>query len=212
MRETDGLPLVHPQLGTWPTTQACGLTGNWTCELSVCRTTPTPLSHTSQGDPSNLNVRNNFLGNMSIFSGVSLCPFFLIRFHLQLSCTFLICPKISISIPWLTCTELPTNILTDLNLDACIFMCNFVQWTILPSLLTYFYPSVVQVTETEAWGLGLATPFSLLPHVVLVAQISFPTFSLFLLPLLETMPLLTPSRTAALACSKSVPFYASLAS
>ena len=27
------LPLMAPQLGTWPTTQACALTGNWTCNL-----------------------------------------------------------------------------------------------------------------------------------------------------------------------------------
>ena len=27
---TKWLPLVHPTLGTWPTTQACALTGNWT--------------------------------------------------------------------------------------------------------------------------------------------------------------------------------------
>ena len=38
-----------PQLGTWPTTQACALTGNQTCDLLVHSTTPNPLSHTSQG-------------------------------------------------------------------------------------------------------------------------------------------------------------------
>ena len=27
-RNTDWLPLARPQLGTWPTTQACALTGN----------------------------------------------------------------------------------------------------------------------------------------------------------------------------------------
>ena len=36
----------HPQLGTWPTTQARALTGNQTSNLSVCRLHP--LSHTSQ--------------------------------------------------------------------------------------------------------------------------------------------------------------------
>ena len=30
------LPLVHPLLGTWPTTQACALTGNRTNDLLVC--------------------------------------------------------------------------------------------------------------------------------------------------------------------------------
>ena len=38
-----------PQPRTWPATQACALTGNWTSELSVCRTVPNPLRHTSQG-------------------------------------------------------------------------------------------------------------------------------------------------------------------
>ena len=43
------LPLTYPQLGTWPTTQACTLTGNRTHDLLVYRTMPSPLSHTSQG-------------------------------------------------------------------------------------------------------------------------------------------------------------------
>ena len=30
------LPDVYPLLGTWPTTQACALTGNWTCNPLVC--------------------------------------------------------------------------------------------------------------------------------------------------------------------------------
>ena len=33
---TDRLPLARPALGTWPTTQACALTGNQTRDLSVC--------------------------------------------------------------------------------------------------------------------------------------------------------------------------------
>ena len=43
------LPLTCPQLGTWPTTQACALSGNRTGDLLVCRLTLNPLSHTSQG-------------------------------------------------------------------------------------------------------------------------------------------------------------------
>ena len=43
------LPLVHPHLGTWPTTQACALTGNWTSNPLVHRLALNPLSHTSQG-------------------------------------------------------------------------------------------------------------------------------------------------------------------
>ena len=42
------LPLMRPQLGTWPTTQACALTGNRTSNPSVHRPTLNPLSYTSQ--------------------------------------------------------------------------------------------------------------------------------------------------------------------
>ena len=45
--------LLVPQLGTWPTTQACALTGNWTGNILVCRMAPKPLSHTSQGTRGN---------------------------------------------------------------------------------------------------------------------------------------------------------------
>ena len=43
------LPLVRPLLRTWPTTQACALTGNRTSNSLVCRPALKPLSHTSQG-------------------------------------------------------------------------------------------------------------------------------------------------------------------
>ena len=48
-RNINGLPLAHPQLGTWPVTQACALTGNPTGDLSVHRPALNSLSHTSQG-------------------------------------------------------------------------------------------------------------------------------------------------------------------
>ena len=44
----DRLPLTHPQMGTWPATQACALTGNRTSGPLVCRLARNPLSHTSQ--------------------------------------------------------------------------------------------------------------------------------------------------------------------
>ena len=47
-RNTDQLSLACPQLGAWPTIQACTLTGNRTGEHSVCRQVLNPLSHTSQ--------------------------------------------------------------------------------------------------------------------------------------------------------------------
>ena len=43
------LPLTHPALGTWPTTQAHSLTGNRTSNSLVCRLVLNPLHHTSQG-------------------------------------------------------------------------------------------------------------------------------------------------------------------
>ena len=48
-RNMDRLHLAHPQLGTWPATWSCALTGNWTSYLSVCRVALSPLNHTSQG-------------------------------------------------------------------------------------------------------------------------------------------------------------------
>ena len=44
-RETSKRPLTHPQLGIWPATQACALTGNRTSDPLVHRSAPTPLSH-----------------------------------------------------------------------------------------------------------------------------------------------------------------------
>ena len=43
------LPLIHLLLGTWPTTQACTLTGNPTSDPLVSQRALNPLSHTSQG-------------------------------------------------------------------------------------------------------------------------------------------------------------------
>ena len=39
-RYIDQLPLVCSQLGTWPTTQACALTGNRTGDLSCLQASP----------------------------------------------------------------------------------------------------------------------------------------------------------------------------
>ena len=43
------IPLAHPQLGTWPTTQAWALAGDQTSDLLVHSSTLNPLSHASQG-------------------------------------------------------------------------------------------------------------------------------------------------------------------
>ena len=49
-RYTDWLPLTHPQTGTWPTAQACALTGNQTGDALAQRPALSPLSHSSQGE------------------------------------------------------------------------------------------------------------------------------------------------------------------
>ena len=43
------LPLAHPELGTWPATQACALAGNQTSDPLVHRLALNQLSHTIQG-------------------------------------------------------------------------------------------------------------------------------------------------------------------
>ena len=58
------LPLVRPLLGTWPETQACALTGDWTGDPLVWRPALNPLSHTSQGSCGLLNYPNSFHGGI----------------------------------------------------------------------------------------------------------------------------------------------------
>ena len=48
-RNINRLPLAVPQPGTWPSTQGCALTGDWTSGPLVLRQALNPLSHTSQG-------------------------------------------------------------------------------------------------------------------------------------------------------------------
>ena len=48
-RYIDWLPFTRPQLGTWPTTQMCALTGHQTGNLLVRRLVLNPLSHISPG-------------------------------------------------------------------------------------------------------------------------------------------------------------------
>ena len=48
-----------PHLGTWPATQACALTGNWTSDPLALRPVLNPLSHTSQGLVESLWFANN---------------------------------------------------------------------------------------------------------------------------------------------------------
>ena len=71
-RNNDQLPLVWPQSGTWPTTQACAMTRNWTGGLSVWGTTPHPLNHTSWGEIFQIwNAYNNFKLNKQTLYGTN---------------------------------------------------------------------------------------------------------------------------------------------
>ena len=62
------LPLVYPLVGTWPTTQACALTGNRTSDPLDCRPACTPLSHTSQGSLLFFNHDMNEYNHCNIFT------------------------------------------------------------------------------------------------------------------------------------------------
>ena len=53
-------PLVCPLLRSWPATQACALTGNWTSDSLIHRPALNPLSHTSQGYKSFLIGEQNY--------------------------------------------------------------------------------------------------------------------------------------------------------
>ena len=94
------LPLMHPQLGTWPATEACALTRNQTSDPLVHRPALSPLSHTSQGSfrfflsaklitcPSILN--NSFAGQNILGSGP------LLFITLYISCQSLLAYNVSI--------------------------------------------------------------------------------------------------------------------
>ena len=61
------LPLMCPAPGTWPTTQACALTGNQTSNLWIRRPVLNPLSHTSQAFK-NIFIQNVLLSKSSSYS------------------------------------------------------------------------------------------------------------------------------------------------
>ena len=60
-RNIDWLPLTRPQLGIWPTTQACALTGNRTGDPLIHRLALNPLSRASQGRISYVHTVESFL-------------------------------------------------------------------------------------------------------------------------------------------------------
>ena len=53
------LPLSCAEMGTWPATQACALTGNQTGDLSVCILALNPLNRTSQNHKYMLYILRN---------------------------------------------------------------------------------------------------------------------------------------------------------
>ena len=67
-----------PLLGTWPSTEACALTGKWTGDHLVQRLALNPLSHTSQGsEVSVYSPTNNEWGAPLFFLGwiIFLCVY-----------------------------------------------------------------------------------------------------------------------------------------
>ena len=89
------LPLMHPLLGTWPTTQACALTGNRTSDPLVLRPALNPLSYTSQGRCyllKDLNYRFFFLlfPALSLFLLSSVCFNLFFIMQALLKCPFML--------------------------------------------------------------------------------------------------------------------------
>ena len=64
--------------GTKPATQACALTGDRTCDLSLCGWTRNPLNHTSQGCADGLPHSSQALGEMTkhnfLYEGAAVLP------------------------------------------------------------------------------------------------------------------------------------------
>ena len=79
-RYIDQLPLVQPQLGTWPAAQTCALTGNRTGDLSVHRLVLNPLSLTSQDSPSFLEAKDKSHTQAGTFGVISFMVFFFLFF------------------------------------------------------------------------------------------------------------------------------------
>ena len=80
------LPLTCPPLGTWPTTQACALTGNQTGNLSVHKPALNPLSHTSQDHTSlsSFHKPTSLFHNCHISSRYLSIDYYF--FHIHLKC------------------------------------------------------------------------------------------------------------------------------
>ena len=58
---------MHPLLGTWPATQPCALTRDWTGDPLVCRLALSPLSHTRQSYVHYIFIRWCVSGHLGCF-------------------------------------------------------------------------------------------------------------------------------------------------
>ena len=71
-----------PPLRTWPTTQACALTGNWTDDPLIRRPVLNPLSHISQGSDCNFEFANfSFQAYQLLFVCVCVLFFYCILYY-----------------------------------------------------------------------------------------------------------------------------------
>ena len=103
------LPLMCPQLGTWPTTPACSLTGNRTSNPLLCRPALNPLSDTSQ---TKFSVLSSFVSCYSLCFKVDFVwykyyypSFFLLLFLFAryiFSHPFIFSPCVSFGLKWVS--------------------------------------------------------------------------------------------------------------
>ena len=66
----------NPSLGTWPSIQACVLTGNGTSGHLIHRPALNPLSHTSQGKKTSFRETNVGTPSTYILQVIPKCPYF----------------------------------------------------------------------------------------------------------------------------------------
>ena len=103
-KETEGninmwMPLTYPQLGAWPETQACALTGNWTSNLMVHMPVLNLLSHTSRDYLFLTNCLTNILLKFSECSQYSsTLPYCFILYQDSTTCVEGLTPLLSLFI------------------------------------------------------------------------------------------------------------------
>ena len=142
------LPLVCPTPGTWPTTQACALTGNQIGDPLVCRPVLNPLSYTSQGQaplsrsctfkiPSKLSPRRTEHTVPSLRKGQTLsCPL------LALTCR-----------SFRQANKRPQHSIASPPVDPCYTSPGCGKWPVPVSLLPWGFPvSVIPLEHSPRVG------------------------------------------------------------